>query len=415
MIQEDGTLYVQMFNGFAMFWNGELVTGSAKSSESQFMYLMQLLLHNRRDGVRREELEQVLFQDRDIADTRHALRSVIYNARKRLLQAGLPEGEYVVQKKGVYYWGAPVPVREDAEEFEEAYKAAETSDDNDEKLRLYLKACYSYTGDFLANQAAVLWVAQEANRYRKIFSACVERAAVLLRENEEFRQMKELGIRASKINPLSDWETVTMEALIAMGQYEEAQKLYSDTVELYFREQGLRPSGKMTKFFNELGSQMNQRYDTLDNIQENLEQGMGDGQGGYVCPYPVFVGIYHMMMHMMDRGGQSVFLMLCRIVDSKGNPMKEGNSLDELTERLGEAIKQSTRRSDVITKHGKGQYLVILLNTTRENCDIVKKRINWRFMVGRQRTGVQYYVNSVFSTPRSAEDVFEAEKKKKNG
>lgn len=122
-----------------------------------------------------------------------------------------------------------------------------------------------------------------------------------------------------------------------------------------------------------------------------------------------------MIVHMMDRGGQSVFLMLCRVVDSKGNPMKEGSVLDELTERLGEAIKRSTRRSDVITKHGKGQFLVVLLNTTRENCEIIQRRITWRFMVGRQRTGVQYYVNSVVSTPRVDEDSFEKEKKKENG
>lgn len=86
-----------------------------------------------------------------------------------------------------------------------------------------------------------------------------------------------------------------------------------------------------------------------------------------MCPYPVFAGIYQMIVRMMDRGGQAVYLMLCRIVDSKGNPMKEGSTLDELTGRLGEAIRQSTRRSDVITKYGSGQYLVVLLNTTREN------------------------------------------------
>ncbi|MDY5619134.1 MAG: hypothetical protein SPF78_11540 [Lachnospiraceae bacterium] len=30
-----------------------------------------------------------------------------------------------------------------------------------------------------------------------------------------------------------------------------------------------------------------------------------------------------------------------------------------------------------------------------ECCSIVQKRINYNFLIGRQRTGVQYYVNSV--------------------
>ena len=47
-------------------------------------------------------------------------------------------------------------------------------------------------------------------------------------------------------------------------------------------------------------------------------------------------------------------------------------------------------------QYGKGQYLALLVNTTRENCGIVQKRINERFILGRQRTKIEYYVNSVF-------------------
>ena len=45
-----------------------------------------------------------------------------------------------------------------------------------------------------------------------------------------------------------------------------------------------------------------------------------------------------------------------------------------------------------------GEYLVLLVNTTREDCDIIQERINRRFTAGR-RTGGQYYVNSVFCSP----------------
>ena len=91
--------------------------------------------------------------------------------------------------------------------------------------------------------------------------------------------------------------------------------------------------------------------------------------------------------------------MLCTVVDSKGDPMKEGAVLSELSERLKEAIGQSIRRGDAFTRYGKGQYLVLLINTTRENCKILQRRINEHFVVRRQRTGVQYHVNSVACTP----------------
>ena len=50
-------------------------------------------------------------------------------------------------------------------------------------------------------------------------------------------------------------------------------------------------------------------------------------------------------------------------------------------------------------RYGKGQYLALLVNTTRENCAVVQKRINDRFIIGRQRSRIQYYVNSMFFTP----------------
>ena len=392
-------LQVQMFGGFSLSWGGKLVSGSKKTSESQFNYLMQLLLHHGENGVSRDMLERVLFEDRDIQDIHHAARSVIYNAKRKLRAAGLPDVNYIEQRKGICYWNPQVPVKEDAAEFERLYRQAEEASDREEKVKLYMEACHLYTGEFLPQQTGVVWVAQEAKRYRALFCSCVERAVRQLRLTQDFPQMEELGIYATAINPLSDWETVTMEALVAMGRYEDARRLYDDTVDLYFQEQGLRPSSRMMELFEKLGTQMEHQYDALDDIQRKLSEGQADCGGGYLCAYPVFQGIYRMVTRMLERGGQSVYLMLCMVVDSKGNPMRDGQMLEELAGRLEEAIRDSVRHSDAISRYGKGQYLVLLMNTTRESCGVIQKRINCRFLIGRQRTGIQYYVNSVICHP----------------
>ena len=83
------------------------------------------------------------------------------------------------------------------------------------------------------------------------------------------------------------------------------------------------------------------------------------------------------------------------IVDSKGNPMREGPILDRLTVRLKDSICHSTRYSDIINQYGPGQYLVLLTNPTMENCEVVESRINERFLSQRQRTGVVYHVKAV--------------------
>ena len=339
-------------------------------------------------------MEQILFEDRDIGNVHHALRTVIYNARKKLRAAGLPESNYIEQQDGRYYWTTDIPVVEDATELVNLYQAAEAEKDLDNKLGMYLDACYLYTGEFLSTQTSVIWAAREAKRYHGVFCDCVEKAVQLLRVNQDFFQMEKLGLYAAKIDPLADWETITMEALVSMGRYEDAQRLYHETGELYMQEQGLRPSERLMELLEKLGDQFEHQYETLDGIQKALSD-RSASQGGYMCTYPVFQGIYRMLERMLERDGQSVYLMLCTIVDSKGNPMKDGAVLEELSSRLGDSICHAVRQCDAITKYSKGQYLVLLINTTRENCRIIQKRINYHFIVGRQRTGIRYYVNSV--------------------
>ena len=73
--------------------------------------------------------------------------------------------------------------------------------------------------------------------------------------------------------------------------------------------------------------------------------------------------------------------------------------LEELTEYLGEAILTSVRRSDALCRYGNGQYLVLLVNTVLEDCQIIQERINTHFAARRRRTEIQYYVNSVICSP----------------
>ena len=393
------SLYVRMLGGFSVRWNGKLIAGGSKANESQLTSLLQILLHNREHGVTRDRLEELLFEDRDMSNVHHALQSVIYNTKKKLQKAGLPPVNYIEQRKGVFFWTHEIPIVEDAAEFERLYHEAEAAEDKDEQLALYQEATHWYTGEFLPNQTAVIWAAQEARRLKRIFCLCVERAAERLREEQDYFQLEELGTLASKIDPLADWETLTMEALVSLGRYEEARRLYDDTVQYYFNEQGLRPSRKMLEQLERLGTGMQHQHESLDVIQAELTGQNDDFPGGYLCSYPIFVGIYRMVERMLERGGQSVYLMLCTVIDGKGNPLRDGPMLEELATRMGDAVRRSIRRGDAMTQYGKGQYLALLVNTTRENCSVVQKRVNERFIIGRQRTRIQYYVNSVFWVP----------------
>lgn len=388
------TLQVSMFGSFSMVWQGRPLTDE-KLKETHFTSLVQMLLHHGENGVSRDQLEEVLFGDRDVEDRHHLLQSVVYNAKKKLKKMGLPDVKYIILKKGVFYWNSEdIPVTEDAAEFDRLYEMAAGSGDEDERLVLYSEACHLYKGEFLSTYASVLWAAAEARRYRIRFCECVERAADIMRRQQNYLQLEEIGRYASAISPFSDWEVLTMEAMVSMGRYEEARSFYAATSDLYLRKRGIRPSSKLMETMEKLGSRMVHAYEVLDTIQDNLSEEPESG-GGYLCTYPVFQGIYQMLNRIMERGGQSIYLMLCTLVDGKGNPITDESRLEELSNRLGDAILRSVRHGDAVNRYGNGQYLILLVNITREDCEIVQKRIDQNFVKGRQRSGVEYFVNSV--------------------
>lgn len=407
-------LVVTTFGGFSMTYNGKSIEGR-KNGNSQFAALMQMLVHYKNKGVKREQLEDVLFGERDVDDIHHALQSVIYNAKVKLKNSGLPKDiNYIEIVDGVVYWTEEVPIWEDAAEFDKLYrhvdaldkKLAEkpegsTDEEVQKELKLLDQILMLYKGEFLPSGTLNLWIASENQRYEMLMKECVDKTANLLRLKNDYEKLENLGRYISKLQPYGEWESLTMEALVVLGRYDEARNLYADTVERYFDDRGLRPSENLMKSLESLGNQVVHSYEVLDEIQlklmEQKEKPEEEGHKAYLCSYPTFRGIYQHLARMLDRSGQSIYLMSCSIVDSKGNPMKESPILDELAGRLQDTLLKSLRKSDVVNRYGRGQFLVLLINTTREDCDNVQKRIDRHFLTSRQRTGIRYHVNPLLN------------------
>ena len=393
-VQGDNVLQVRTLGRFSIQYGGvEIADG--KQGESQFGLLMQLLLHHRENGVNRNLMKETLFEDRDIEDISHSIRNIIYNAKRRLKSSGIPDGTLITQKSGVYFWTDEVPVEEDARLFETAYSEAVAEQDKEAQMVRLWDACHLYAGTFLKGYEGVSWVFQEQKRYRNLFHECVNRTADLLREGDKYKLLLELSRFATNVDPFSEWEVLSMEALIALGRYDDAERFFDTAVETYVAEYGNRSAQAVRDVSRKLSQELQYSYETLDEIQGKLTNETKIGGRGYYVSYPVFVELYRNVERIMERSGEYIFLMLCTVVDSKGNPMREGPKLDELSARLEKAVIQSVRHSDTVTRYGKGQFLVLLFNTTRENCKIIEDRIDSHFLVGKQRTGVEYSVNSV--------------------
>ena len=181
-------LQVKTFGSFSMMYDGKSLFGR-KVGETQFASMMQILIHERNKGVSRDRLEQELFGEREVENVHHALQSVIYNAKKRLEKAGLPDVNYIEIRNGVVYWNNEIKVQEDATEFDQIYNKIKHEKNPDKKIKDLERIFEIYTGEFLVKRQSVIWVAIEARRYEDMFRECVEEAAGLYREKQNYTQL----------------------------------------------------------------------------------------------------------------------------------------------------------------------------------------------------------------------------------
>ena len=369
----DKALKVITLGGFSMSWDGKRLGGGAKSADSQFTRLMQILLHCRDTGVDRLQLQELLFADSKSDDIHHLLRSDIYNTRKKLRKAGLPESSYIEYRNGKYYWTGDIEVEEDAALFEALCNAAEEEEDPDRKCEMLMEACFIYTGEFLPMQSDLLWVAHEAKKYREMFLETVEQAAGHLRDSGRYKELASLGRHAAAVCPLSDLEILIIEPLVSMGRLREAYELYDYTISQYQDELGLEGTqGLMLRMENIISGADRPNTELADIVMQMEED---DTHGGYVCSYPAFRSIYRIVQRSFGRTDVSAYIMLCKFTDMTGWSRLSEEDYKDKANTVREAICRSVRKSDIICRYGRGQYLILIMHGTEEGCKAISSRI----------------------------------------
>lgn len=77
--------------------------------------------------------------------------------------------------------------------------------------------------------------------------------------------------------------------------------------------------------------------------------------------------------------------------------MENREKLDVMSMELHRAVKNSLRRGDSFSKYSPSQFLILLVGTSQENCDIIFRRIAGRFTQkhGSWNKYLEYYVSSI--------------------
>lgn len=346
-----------------------------RNSTTKAAKLLLILLHSGEEGIPRTKLMEDLYGRENMVDAANNLRVTVHRLKKALAEEGLPTYDYIVSKGGVYRWVSPMKTEVDALEFRRLVEKAEAETDDDRKAEILEKACDMYQGEFLPRLSSEEWVVIESVQYKKLYVRSLEWLCSYLKEHKEYEKVIQYVDVACHLYPFDEWQAEKVECYIELDRYEEAMKEYENTAKLLFDELGVTPSERMMKQFDAMSERISSRPQLLNEIQEGLQESEDDENGAFYCTAPSFRDAYRMMRRNMERNGQSVYIMLCSITDGKGQCMKECAKLDQMSEVLFQAIKESLRKCDSFTKYNPAQFLIMLTGINKENCHLVAERI----------------------------------------
>lgn len=349
-----------------------------KHSVTKAMRLLLILIYSGKQGIARNKLLSELFENEELSNAANSLRVTSHRLKKMLAEAGLPEHEYITSKGGYYYWDCPMEVQVDAKEFESLIMQSKNCDDSLKKIDLLEKALEYYKGEFLAKMSGEEWVIMESIRLKKLYTEAVKYVCESLMQARDYEEALRVAENACSIYPFDEWQSVQMDCYIAMNRYKDAMQVYEKTAKLLLEELGTHPSDRMMEQFKIMSQHISSRPQIIDEIQDGLKEEKME-RGAFYCSLPSFRDGYRMIRRGMERSGQSVFLLVCTLIDGKGRPMEASKKLDVMSEELYQAIHSSLRRCDSFTKYNQGQYLVMLMGTNQENCQIVIDRISKNF------------------------------------
>ncbi len=365
---------------------------------SKTMRLFLLLLCYGERGVTRNNILELLYGDGEYADESGSLRVASYRLKKQLTEAGILWDKGRISKKGTFMLEQEgLEVRVDVEIFQGTVEKALKEKDRGRRKELLKQACHMYTGEFLTALSAEMWVAGKQVRYQNMYFQCMRQYLDMLEEDEEYGDMLQEARTVVQMYPYEEWYIGELDALIGMERWKEAQETYQRRTKTMMDQMGVRPSKELEDRNARINNKMKGSAKNLEEIREELEEAEADS-GAYYCSYQSFVGTYHYEMRRIERTGESFYLSLCSLTEKKEqkNSAMDKETFEAAVEELGDAIRHSLRRTDLYTRYGKNQYLMLLVGLKQEDCPIISSRIedNFEKHMGRDRFQIRQFTTS---------------------
>lgn len=352
---------------------GDVTLNEQNKRSKKLWTLFQYLVTFHDREISQNELLDSLWEDETSDNPAGALKTQMHRLRAMLSELGYDK-EIIINTRGTYAFNNSADFTIDAEEFEKLCKRSQNTNDENEKLDCLKRAIVLYKGDFLPKISLEQWVVPINTYYHSIYIKAVHKAIELMYKRGQLQEVAELCRKAMIFDPYDEpLHYNLIKVLAELGDQQNAKAAYKYVTDLFYNKFGVNPSDELISLYNDaVRSQKDIELD-LGVVERNLNANSESG-GAFYCEYEFFRHIYQLEIRDARRSGKKVSICLITVTDIDGEipPQK---ALNRCMEKLSETITRYLRCNDIYARYSVSQYIVMLKNTSDENCEAIMQRI----------------------------------------
>lgn len=381
---------IYMLGQFSITVGDASISDSINRSRKLWSSLAYLVAHRGRLVTQKELIAQFWPTDNPVAAA-NALKTLFYRIRSLIAPIFPPGFSPIVSRRGGYLWNPEICTESDTTQFEAlCTRAKDPQTGDDERIELYLKAFSLYKGRYLPNQRLGDWTVPIAAHYHALYISSVLHCAAILEDRGHYEEMTAVTRAAAEIDPYDETlATALISSLLRQDLNREALVHYEKVSELLYRTRDLRPSQALRDIYEKILESENNPKTDLSVIQSELEA-TAETTSAYFCEYGVFREIYRLEARRAARSGESIHIALVTIINDQGQ-IPELDSLGHTPDNVLKVLRSCLRRGDVVSKYSGAQFLLMLPQTSSDNCAKIIRRIDSAFR--RQHRTTPFLLN----------------------
>lgn len=393
--------YARFLGGFSLSYQGNPIAINA-NPQAGYMQILLCLLKAGREGMDRKKLLDINQPEhKDEKQRSNNFRQQLHMLRGVIAGAGVPEGRYIVVYRSRYYFTREYEIWTDTGVLDGIIACIRTALLTQEELReAYLRYCKAYTGEFLPTLNGEEWATVESAYYQKWYSTCLQGLCKMLKEEEDYERLLKLSTQAAQIHPYDEWQAVQIDCLMALNRRREAEKVYEEASQLYYRDLGMNALDRVMTGYQE-SSRFYHMGRMMNRMKNSLEE-YGRAKGAYRCSYPSFIDIYRIRARLGEQRKENNLLLLCTLKERPpSGGVWEKEKREEQMELFQKVLHHGTRSEDVYTQYSKSQYLVLLCGADKGTGKIITSRLSSIWKKAGGQAGIEFSVSELDGPERT--------------